>query len=42
MAFRCVSAGKLVLEVVVANLKDRQNVLVLWWLFGLLVRENQH
>ncbi|WP_424622796.1 hypothetical protein, partial [Actinomyces bouchesdurhonensis] len=42
VAFRLVSAGKLVLEVVVANLKDRQNVLVLWWLFGLLVRENQH
>ena len=42
MTFWCVGVGKSVLEVVVANLKDRQNVLVLWWLFGLLVRENQH
>jgi len=39
---RLVSAGKSVLEVVGADVEDGQIVLVLWRLFGLLVRENQH
>ena len=42
VTFRLVSAEKLVLKVVGVNLKDGQIVLVLWRLFGLLVREKQH
>jgi len=30
-----------VLEVVGANVEDGQSVLVLWWLFGLLMRESR-
>jgi len=39
--FRLVDAGKSVLEVVGANVEDGQSVLVLWWLFGLLMRESR-
>ena len=42
VTFRLFGAEKSVLKLVGANLKDGQNVLVLWRLFGLLVRENPH
>ena len=40
--FRRAGAETLVLKSVGANLKDGQNVLVLWRPSGVLVRENQH
>ena len=42
VTFPLFGAEKSVLKLVGANLKDGQNVLVLWRLFGLLVRENPH
>jgi len=42
VTFRLFGAEKSVLKLVGANLKDGQNVLVLWRLFGLLVPENPH
>ena len=45
VTFRRVGAEKSVLEVVGANVEDgvkRQIVLVVWRLFGLLVRENRY
>ena len=41
MTFWLSGAGKSVLKVVGVNYEDGQNVLVLWRLFGLLVRESR-